>query len=394
MGLHLSRVFHSGPALPLFIAILMFVTACTSPQAETHMGPTPQLLNDLVEAGKTPSVQYRFVGPDSIIFRHDAGMADLARGVRVSSATAYNGFSITKTFTAAAILQLAERGDLELDRPAAAYLPDFPYSREITVRHLLAHSAGIPNPIPLSWIHLREEHASFDRDAFFRSIFERHSKAKGKPNTRFSYSNLGYVLLGQIVEHVSDRSYEQYITENILEPLGLSAEYLGFVLQDSRQATGYHRRNSFSYVLLGLFLSKSKYMEPAANGWRAFRPYYLNGAAYGGLIGTADGFARYVQALLDPESGLLSEESRHLLFSENILDGGKSSGVSLSWFRGELDHDVYYAHAGGGGGYYAEVRIYPELQRGSVILFNRTGMSDERFLDRVDRHLIRAGAGL
>jgi D-alanyl-D-alanine carboxypeptidase len=62
--------------------------------------------------------------------------------------------------------------------------------------------------------------------------------------------------------------------------------------------------------------------------------------------------------------------------------------MSLAWFRGELDGHTYYAHAGGGGGYYAEVRIYPELQRGSVILFNRSGMRDERFLDRVDRRLI------
>lgn len=77
-----------------------------------------------------------------------------------------------------------------------------------------------------------------------------------------------------------------------------------------------------------------------------------------------------------------------MLFRENILDNGKPSGMSLSWFRGELDGHIYHAHAGGGGGYYAEVPIYPDLQRASVIFFNRSGMTDERFLDRVDRHLL------
>jgi D-alanyl-D-alanine carboxypeptidase len=353
------------------------------------MTAVPRILNEHVAAAGTPAVQYRFVSPDSVLFRHDEGLADVVNGVPVSSATTYNGFSVTKTVTAAAILQLAERGALSLDRPAASYLPDFPYPGDITLRHLLAHSAGIPNPVPLSWIHLREEHESFDRDEFFRAIFDRHDKAKARPNTRFRYSNLGYVLLGRIIEQVSGSTYEEYVTKNILEPIGLSHEDLGFVLSDTQQATGYHRRNSFSYLLLGLFLKKSKFMESGADGWRAFRPYYLNGAAYGGLIGTADGFARYVQALLEPESRILSDESRQLLFSENILHGGKSSGMALSWFKGELDGHAYFAHAGGGGGYYAEVRIYPELQRGSVILFNRSGMSDERVLDEVDLPFIR-----
>ncbi len=356
------------------------------------MESASRILTDQVETGRTPAVQYRFVGPDSVIFRHDEGLADVISGVPVSSTTTYNGFSVTKTLTAAAILQLVERGALGLDQSAAHYLPDFPYSPETTVRHLLAHSAGIPNPVPLSWIHLQEEHAAFDRDTFFRTIFHRHPKAKADPNVRFGYSNLGYVLIGQIIEHVSGRSYERYVTESILEPIRLSPEDLGFVLNEAHQATGYHRRNSLSYLLLGIFLDTSKYMEPSTDRWRAFRPYYVNGAAYGGLIGTADGLARYVQALLDPESGVLSEASRQVLFSENILHSGRRSGMALSWFGGELDGHIYYAHAGGGGGYYAEVRIYPELRRGSVILFNRSGMSDERFLDRVDHQLIRADA--
>jgi CubicO group peptidase (beta-lactamase class C family) len=354
------------------------------------MEAVARVLHNEVAAGRTPAVQYRFVTPDSVLFRHDEGIADITTGTPVSSATAYNGYSITKTFTALAVLRLAERGSLQLDGLAADYLPGFPYSRQITIRHLLAHAAGIPNPIPISWIHLESEHAAFKRDEFFKTVFARHPKVQSAPNTRFRYTNLGYVLLGQIMENVSGASYEEYVSAQILAPLGVSAADLGFVLSDGQHARGYHRRNSLNYIALRFFLDVSKYTEFGSHTWRAFRRFYVNGVAYGGMVGTADGFVRYVQALIAPKSGLLSEESRRLLFTENILDDGKASGMTLSWFKGSLNGHTYYAHAGGGGGYYTELRVYPELARGSVIVFNRSGMSDARFLDRVDRHLIAA----
>jgi D-alanyl-D-alanine carboxypeptidase len=380
------------PIIAVSLAAIGSTIGCRPYPSGPQMQSASDVLHEQVAAGRTPAVQYRFVGPDSVLFRYDEGMADVASGISVSNTTTYNGFSVTKTFTAVAILQLSERGDLDLDRPAADYLPDFPYSGQITVRHLLTHTAGIPNPIPLSWIHLEDEHGTFDRDEFFGSVFAKHPKVRASPNTRFGYSNLGYVLLGQIIEKVSDVSYEQYVKENILVPAGLSSADLGFSRYGTDQATGYHRRGSFSYLLLGVFLKRSKYMEPAEHGWHKFRPYYVNGASYGGLIGTADGFARYVQVLLDPASDLLSDESRRMLFTENLLSNGKPSGMSLSWFTGELRGNAYAAHAGGGGGYYSEIRIYPEVRLGSVIVFNRTGLRDERFLDRVDPYLIDARA--
>jgi len=66
----------------------------------------------------------------------------------------------------------------------------------------------------------------------------------------------------------------------------------------------------------------------------------------------------------------------------------KKTGMCLAWFSGELDGNRCFAHAGGGGGYYCEIRIYPDIKKGSAIFFNRTGMSDERFLDKTDRFLI------
>ena len=131
-------------------------------------------------------------------------------------------FPVTKTFTALAILQLADQKKLDIELPAKTYLSEFPYSPTITIRQLLTHSAGIPNPVPLNWIHLADEHSLFDRNQFFNKIFAKHNKTKSGPNEKFSYSNLGYILLGRIVEKVSGENYEQYVTDNIIKRLELS----------------------------------------------------------------------------------------------------------------------------------------------------------------------------
>jgi hypothetical protein len=95
----------------------------------------------------------------------------------------------------------------------------------------------------------------------------------------------------------------------------------------------------------------------------------------------------YAQSLLGSDTILLNKNSKALLFEENKI-GDQSTGMSCSWFTGSLKGHHYLTHAGGGGGYYVELRIYPELGVGSVILFNRTGMKDERILDKTDAFFI------
>jgi D-alanyl-D-alanine carboxypeptidase len=380
---------------PLVIVSLAWLASAgprpCSPDAAS-VSRVEALLRDEVSSRRTPAVQYRHFTVDSVLVACDHGLADVARGARAGAATTFHGFSVTKTVTALAVLQLVDRGLVDLDAPVAGYLQDSPYGPEITVRHLLAHSAGLPNPMPVRWTHLVSAADAFDADRFFDALLVRHSRAKSPPNRRYAYSNLGYVLLGRIIERVNGVGYEEYVRMNILEPMGLSPAELGFVLDPARHATGYHRRRSFSRLLLPLLMDTRTYLKPAQSGWQPFEPFYVNGAAYGGLVGTADGFTRYLQSLLDPATGLISDESRRLLFTGHVLSDGERSGMALSWHLGDLDGHRYATHAGGGGGFYAEIRIYPDLQRGSVLLFNRSGFSDARFLDRVDRHVLAGGA--
>ena len=353
------------------------------------MKEVEKYLQELVDRDKSPGVTYHVFNSHDIVYEFIRGFADVGKKRKLTNATTFHAFSVTKTFTALAILKLCEQKKLEIERPAHDFLTDFPYTADITIRQLLTHSAGIPNPIPLSWIHLPGEHSSFNRNQFFNTIFSKHNKPKSAPNEKYSYSNLGYVLLGRIIEQVAETGYEQYITENIIERLDLEANDLGFEINDpGEHATGYIRQISFSNMLLGLFIDKQKYMAKPEGRWQPFKDYYVNGPSYGGLIGTANAFVKYVQELIKPDCSILSSDLKKKLFTENFTRDNKPTGMCMSWFSGRLDRKQYFAHAGGGGGYYCEIRLYPDFEMGSVIMFNRTGMKDARFLNSVDKYFL------
>ena len=335
---------------------------------------------------RTPSVQYVIFDNEKIIYKKQLGFSDIKNKIKADERTAYNAFSITKTFTALAIVQLVEKGKISLDNSAKDYLPNFPYSSNITIKQLLTHTAGISNPMPLNWIHLKKEHQEFGRNKYFDKIFKKYHKTKSQPNEKFAYSNLGYVLLGQIIENVSKTSYEKYIKTHIIEKLGIENE-LGFEIIEKTHAKGYHKKWSFMNFILGFLIDKSKFMNTEKGKWNSFKDYYINGASYGGLIGTPNALMIYLQELLKPNSKLISDEYKALLFAENFTNN-KSTKMCLSWFKGELNGNEYLTHAGGGGGFYCELRIYPKLGIGSVIMFNRTGMKDERYLDKLDKYYI------
>lgn len=126
-------------------------------------------------------------------------------------------------------------------------------------------------------------------------------------------------------------------------------------------------------------------MGDTTAGWKSFRPIYVNGAAYGGLIGTPGAFISFAQDFLRPEGRLLSRAQRDEMFSENRLNNGKASGMCLGWFCSHLNGHRFVAHAGGGGGFYCELRVYPETGMGSILMTNRSGFSDERLLNGFTR---------
>jgi CubicO group peptidase (beta-lactamase class C family) len=346
-------------------------------------------LEKMINNSDTPGLQYIIINIDSTIFEFNGGLANLEIKKEVSAKTTFNAFSVTKTFTALAILQLEEYGKLDIDDDVKTYLDFLPYKMSISIRQLLNHTSGLPNPIPLKWIHLLNEDDSFNYETFVKNIINKNDKLDNNPGAEYSYSNIGYLLLGKIIEKVSGEDYRTYIKNNIIKKLSLTNEaYLDFTIPDTlNHAHGYIKRWSLLNFGLNFVFDKNKYMENTYDGWNQFKYFYINGYSFGGLIGNARGFAKYLHALLI-DNLLIKNDERIKLFEIQRTNDGKTIKPCLSWFRGELGTDIYYTHSGGGGGYYCEIRIYPKKKIASVIMFNRTGVSEERILDNIDKFFL------
>jgi CubicO group peptidase (beta-lactamase class C family) len=295
---------------------------------------------------------------------------------------------MTKLFTATALMQLRERGLVELDREVRDYLPDFPLhhpsGREVTVRHLLSHSSGIANPIPISWVHLAEEPA-VNLDDLTKRLLARYHRLTFEPGSRYAYSNLGYLVLGQVIERISGQSYTDYIQQHILEVLDMHRTGFSYDhLQDQDVATGYVRSWSMMGIL-GRFLVDRRIFGATRKGNTAFHRFLIDGAPYGGLLGPVSELGNFLKAylgsctfhgrrLLEPSSiaEMFTPQRNHR--GEEFSTNGHEmpQRVGLGWHLAGSEEMRSCYHLGGGAGYRSELRIYPSLGYGICVMGNET----------------------
>jgi len=172
-------------------------------------------LRDIRAAGFSVSV----VRNGQPVLANGYGYADLAEGVPASANTVYRLASITKQFTAAATLHLAEEGKLSLDDPISDYLPQYPaLDQRITVRHLLSHTSGLSD---VAVMPILEEGGGigYTRDQIIDLVASQ--PLDFDPGAGHSYSNVGYMLAGEVIEQVTGTTYADYLTNQVLRPLGL-----------------------------------------------------------------------------------------------------------------------------------------------------------------------------
>jgi D-alanyl-D-alanine carboxypeptidase len=340
---------------------------------------------------QVPGLQYIVVAADETLCEYAGGWADIRHQQSMTLDTTMMAYSMTKTFTAVGILQLVEQGHLGLDNEIDRYLPDIPYrDRHITIRQLLSHIAGIPNPIPLRWVHLAAEDASFDEDAALAQVLRDNPKLAFAPGQKFAYSNIGYWLLGKIIDRVTGQSYPDYTRAKILLPLGLGAPEMDFVIPNpSQHANGYLAKYSLTNLLKG-FVTDSKFWGEYEGNWLRLKNHHLNGSAFGGLVGTARGFARFLQDQLRTDSVLFGSEAKRLLETQQTDSAGKPIPMTLGWHTGKTHGTVYFFKEGGGGGFHSEMRLYPMRSIASVVMVNSTDFNSTKFLNRLDNTFLES----
>ena len=190
-----------------------------------------------------PGLTYAIVVKDSIVHSGNSGIANMEKKYPVSYSTAFRIASMSKSFTAMAILQLRDQGRLKLDDPMHFYIPELkqvkpasPDAPDITIRHLLTHSSGLPEDNPWGDRQLSVS------DTQMLEMISKGLSLSNPPGTGYEYSNLGYAMLGHIIKKASGKYYADYIKENILDPLGMkSTWYEVDEVPEKQLAIGYRR---------------------------------------------------------------------------------------------------------------------------------------------------------
>ncbi|MCH8622547.1 serine hydrolase domain-containing protein [Undibacterium sp. TS12] len=352
-----------------------------SEAARTH-------LDSLVQDSQVPGIQYAVVTVEGVIFEYHGGYADLASLSPMKAGTTMMAYSMSKTITAAAVLHLVETHNLDLDQPVNQFLDVCPYGPGVTIRRLLSHTAGVPNPIPLRWVHAPASHQHFNEHMALTTVLQKHQHLSFSPGSKYGYSNIGYWLLGEFIESVSKEPFTSYISKHLLQTLGMTGQDLGYTICTvPEHAHGYLEKYSLLNVFKHLLIGK-EYIGAYHDRWLEIRPHYVNGAAFGGLVGTAAGFARFLQDQLQPHSAILSDASRSQFYTPQKTNRGSLASTSPGWHISPQKTNAHFYKEGAGGGFHSMMRLYPDHGIASVVMTNTSAFNVRRLMDKLDPYFI------
>lgn len=303
-----------------------------------------------LKSQQIPGLSLVVMKGDEILLARGYGLEDAGRVDPVTPDTVFALGSITKQFVAALVLRLVEEGKLSHADPAARHLPDFTnLPPGLRVRHLLSHTSG-----------MRDEFVQPELMAFFEkpgSTFAeyvagaRHAPADFAPGSRWSYSNINYLMLTLVAERVTGQPLEKALAERLFTPLGLRS--FGLCSSQPGQVRGQAR---------GHVSRDNKLVPHPPENFSLFR-------GSGGYCGSAADMARWTRALAAGK--VVSPRSYRLMTSRTRLTSAREADYGLGTSLASPDGARRYGHGGYGGGFSGQAAYYPDARLTVVVLTNR-----------------------
>lgn len=344
------------------------------------------VVHDLAADHPNVGMAVGIAGPDGLTDFVGYGVEDLRRGTPITADTGVRIASITKTMTAIAVMQLVEQGRIDLDAPAERYLRSYRLvgpradSATPTVRHLLTHTAGLPELAHVSGL-LRPDFGESIPLGRPRpplaQFYGGRIRLRAEPGSRFVYGNHSPATLGQIVEDVTARPLGTYLSEHVFAPLGMTATTTDLTAAAPALATGYEIRN--------------RRVEPIA-----LREMITVGVA--GVCSTPRDLGRYLAALLGGGSldgaRILAPESLATMIAPHVQPDPRIPGVGLVFFRTSLGGGVVAAgHQGTVPGFHSQILFLPDV--GVAVMVVTTGSREADFwVPGAAARVLRLAAGL
>ncbi|WP_343675122.1 serine hydrolase domain-containing protein [Chitinophaga sp.] len=322
-------------------------------------------IQNQMQQRRIPGLQLAIVKKGEIIKTGNYGLANLQDSIAVNDKTVFTINSITKAFVGVAIVQLMEAGKLQLEAPIATYLKDLPDTwKAITVQQLLSHTSGIPDIV-------NEEESVLindDPEKAWEMVLQQPNEFKA--GEKFSYNQTNYLLLGRIINHLSGMSFQEFITREQLEKVGMPKTIVsGF---GATKAIIPHSAASYQYrkgVLSNMFFSFPPFLQTAA-----------------GMSSTATELARWVIALQNMEL-LKQSSSLKALWTPAVLNNGETGGFSrlLNGYGAGWPVIVRTDHPAVApvGGNRSAIFVYPKDDLSIIILTNLSGAFPDGFIDEL-----------
>jgi CubicO group peptidase (beta-lactamase class C family) len=282
----------------------------------------------------------------NILLNRGFGNANNSTSASNNSNTIFRLASVSKQFTAMAIMILQEDGILSIDDTVSIHLSDYPNGDNITIKNLLTHTAGIPNYTSLANFSELQliHHTPEQLVAIFKDL-----PLEFTPSSQYSYSNSGYALLGLIIERASGISYADYVRQEIFEPLDM-------------QQSGYGESSTGNNIAIGYSSSGNE-----AETLDMSVPY-----AAGALVSTVNDLYKWDQSFY--QNSLVNEESKETIFTAFF------NGYGLGWSIGNLigTGEYNYSHTGGINGFSTIILRFPDTRKLIVILSNVEGFPTDQ----------------
>jgi serine beta-lactamase-like protein LACTB len=341
-------------ACALALLVLSFGSAALQAQRKSlsaeKRARIEKAASSFMAANSVPGISVAIVQGE-LVWSEGFGMADLENFVPATSSTLFRLGSISKPITATAILQLSERGKVNLDAEVQKYCPAFPKKEwSITTRELLGHLGGIRHYNPDGKGDIPDDSAKhFGTMEESLQIFAGDALV-AKPGTKFHYSTYGYTVLGCVLEGAASENYVNYVKENVFEPAGMEETQAdNFFAVIPHRSRWYHKDKSG--VVRNAGVLDSSYKIPG-----------------GGLISSADDMARFEIAILDNK--LLKPATRELMWTPQKAADGSQNGYALGWGTQKKYGLVLVEHTGGQQGTSTSIILVPEQHVGIVVLAN------------------------
>jgi CubicO group peptidase (beta-lactamase class C family) len=335
------------------IFLLLFLSVPSIWAAETPSENADALLNGLIKTND-PGLAILVAQDGKIIFEKSYGLADLEHHVPVIPQTTFRIASMTKQFTASAILKLQEQGKLSIDDKLAKYIPDFPRGNEVTLRQLLTHTSGIHDYSP-ELDHLSDVVKPITTEANIGVIKNQKHLYDFDPGTKWRYDNSGYELLGYIVEKVSGQSYGDFLRENFFQPLGMTN-------------TGVYREHlGLPHEALGYSLGTNGF-EP---------PFYIDPSWSGGdgaLYSTVEDLYHWNEGIFNGralDAASLKAAFTPVGMKEGQLNSG--DGYGFGWYVGHYRGLLRISHGGARPDFTSMMLRLPDENFTVVVLANSDG---------------------